>query len=235
MLCKKNYWIVILALFFLKTTAFSQSAHKLLRKADGFYQNGNFKMAEENYRKSLEKQPAEKSTFNLGNSIFQQKRYDDAIMQYSDLASKSKNNTLKSNSLYNKGNAHFLKKEYEQAVNAYKESLRLNSKDADAKINLAKAKRLLEEQQNQDKNQEKKNNKKDKKNQDQNQDQQNQNQQQNQEPDKQPSKNQKQQSQQDLKKEDAKRMLQVMDEEERKVQQRLKKGNPKPSRSAKDW
>jgi hypothetical protein len=38
-----------------------------------------------------------------------------------------------------------------------------------------------------------------------------------------------------LKKEDAKRMLQVMDEEERKVQQRMKKGNPKPSRSAKDW
>jgi Ca-activated chloride channel homolog len=238
MLCKKNYWILILALFFLKTTAFSQSAHKLLRKADGFYQNGNFKMAEENYRKSLEKQPAEKGNFNLGNSIFQQQRYDDAIMQYSDLASKSKDNTLKSNSLYNKGNAHFLKKEYEQAVNAYKESLRLNPKDADAKINLAKAKRLLEEQQkqqNQDKNQDKKNDKKDKKNQDQNQDQQNQNQQQNQEPDKQPSKNKKQQSQQDLKKEDAKRMLQVMDEEERKVQQRMKKGNPKPSRSAKDW
>ncbi len=235
MLGKKNYGIIILALFFLKTTAFSQSAHKFLRKADGFYQNGNFKMAEENYRKSLEKQPTEKSNFNLGNSIFQQQRYDDAIMQYGDLASKSKDNTLKSNSLYNKGNAHFLKKEYEQAVNAYKESLRLSPKDADAKINLAKAKKLLEEQQkqNQQQNQDKKKDKKDKKNQDQNQDQQNQKQ--NQEPDKQPQKNQNQQSQQDLKKEDAKRMLQVMDDEERKVQQRMKKGNPKPSRSAKDW
>ena len=40
---------------------------------------------------------------------------------------------------------------------------------------------------------------------------------------------------QDLKKEEAKRMLQIMDDEERKVQQRLKKGKPKPSKSDKDW
>ena len=66
-------------------------------------------------------------------------------------------------------------------------------------------------------------------------DQQQQNQQQNTEPDKQPEQNPQQQSQQDLKKEEAKRMLQIMDDEERKVQQRLKKGKQKPSRSSKDW
>lgn len=226
----KKYRIVLIMLLLSANISCAQTVHKFLRKADGFYEKGNFTMAEENYRKALEKQPTDKGNFNLGNAIYQQQRFDDAITQYSALAAKSKDKTLKAHSLYNKGNAHYVKKEYEQAVNAYKESLRLNPKDDDAKINLAKARKMMEEQQKQQQqqNQDKKNDKKDKQKQ-------NQNQQQDQQQDQQPQKNKKQQSQQDLKKEDAKRMLQVMDDEERKVQQRMKKGDPKPARSPKDW
>ncbi len=232
MLDIRRYGLIVVTLLLSATVSYAQTAHKFLRKADGFYENGNFTMAEENYRKALDKQPTDKSNFNLGNAIYQQQRYDDAITQYSTLAAKSKDKTVKAHSLYNKGNAHYVKKEYEQAVNAYKESLRLNPKDDDAKINLAKARKMMEEQQKQQQqqNQDKKNDKKDKQNQ-----KQNQNQQQDQQQDQQPQKNKKQQSQQDLKKEDAKRMLQVMDDEERKVQQRMKKGDPKPARSPKDW
>ena len=248
---KKN--LIVLIFILIKTTTFSQTAHKMLREGDASYKKENYKTAEENYRKSLETQPSSKGDFNLGNAIFKQQRFDDAIKQYDGTANKSSDNSLKSSALYNKGNAHFWKKEYDKAVEAYKESLRLNPKDEDAKMNLAKAKKMVHEQQkqqqkqqNQQNQQQKQKDKKDeqKKNEQQNeqqnqqqqpQDQQQQNQQQNKEPDKQPQQNPQQQPQQDLKKEEAKRMLQIMDDEERKVQQRLKKGKQKPSRSSKDW
>ena len=247
---KKN--LVVFIFILIKTTTFSQTAHKMLREGDASYKKEDYKMAEENYRKSLETQASSKGNFNLGNAIFKQQRFDDAIKQYDDVANKSSDNALKSSALYNKGNAHFWKKEYDKAVQAYKESLRLNPKDEDAKTNLAKAKKMVQEQQKQQQKQQNQQNqqqnqkdKKDeqKKNEQQNeqknqqppQDQQQQNQQQNNEPDKQPQQNQQQQPQQDLKKEEAKRMLQIMDDEERKVQQRLKKGKQKPSRSSKDW
>ena len=248
---KKN--LIVLIFILIKTTTFSQTAHKMLREGDASYKKENYKTAEENYRKSLETQPSSKGNFNLGNAIFKQQRFDDAIKQYDGIANNSSDNSLKSSALYNKGNAHFWKKEYDKAVEAYKEALRLNPKDEDAKTNLAKAKRMVQEQQKQQQKQQNQQNqqqnqmdKKDEqdKNKQQNeqqnqqqepQDQQQQNQQQNKEPDKQPQQNPQQQAQQDLKKEEAKRMLQIMDDEERKVQQRLKKGKQKPSRSSKDW
>ena len=247
---KKN--LIVLIFILIKTTNYSQTAHKMLREGDASYKKENYKTAEENYRKSLEAQSSNKGNFNLGNAIFKQQRFDDAIKQYDGIANNSSDNSLKSSALYNKGNAHFWKKEYDKAVEAYKEALRLNPKDEDAKTNLAKAKRMLQEQQKQQQKQQNQQNqqqnqkdkkdeqKKNEQNEQQNQqqqpqDQQQQNQQQNKEPDKQPQQNQQQQPQQDLKKEEAKRMLQIMDDEERKVQQRLKKGKQKPSRSSKDW
>ena len=236
--------LIFFSLLISQSTTFGQSAHKFLRKGDNTYLSGDYKAAEENYRKSLEAQSSEKGSFNLGNSIFKQQRYDDAIKQYDAVANHSKDITLRSNALYNKGNAHFWKKEYDKAVDAYKEALRLNPKDEEAKKNLAKAKKQLQEQQkqeqknkqNQDKNKQDDKDKKDNKDQ-QNKDNKDQNQQnqQNQQPNQQQNQQQNQQPQQDLKKEDAKRMLQIMDDEERKVQQRLKKGTPRPSRSSKDW
>ena len=176
------------------------------------------------------------------------------MKQYDDVIGKTKDNQLKFNSLYNKGNAHFAKKEYDKSVESYKNALRMNASDVDAKTNLALAQRMLQQQQQQQerdkKNQEKnkQNNDKDKQNQ-QNKDPQNKNQQdpnqqnkdknaQNQppqQPQQNPQQNQNQAAQQEMKKDQARQILQIMDDEERKVQQRLRKGKPKPSRSSKDW
>ncbi len=239
-----RFYILILGIFINISATEAQSVHKFLRKGDGAYREGDYKGAEENYRKSLEMQPNAKGSFNLGNAIFKQQRYTDAIKQYDEIIAKSNDNTLKANSLYNKGNAQFWNREYEKAVESFKQSLRLNPNDENAKKNLAKAKRQLQEQQKQQqKNQQ--NQQKDKQD---NKDKQDKNQQQPQEPQQnqkqeqqpqdangQPQQNPQQKASQDLKKEDAKRMLQIMDDEERKVQQRLKKGKPQPSRSTKDW
>lgn len=239
-----TFLIVSVCFNTVKTTA--QTVHKLLRKGNATYKEGDYKAAEENYRKSLEIQSNEKGRFNLGNAIFKQQRYGDAIKQYDDVISKTKDKAIKANAHYNKGNAQFWNKEYDKAIESYKESLRLNPNDEMAKKNLAKAKQMQKEQQkqqqknqqNQDKNKQDNKDKQDKNQQEPQEPQQDQQQQ----PQNQPNANQQQQQQnvpqqrqQELKKEDAKRMLQIMDDEERKVQERLKKGKPQPSRSTKDW
>jgi Ca-activated chloride channel homolog len=239
-----NFGLIVFV-FFVKPETQAQTAHKLLRQADRNYFNNDYKKAEENYTKAQQAQRTSKGDFNLGNAVYQQQRYDDAAKQYDDVIAKTQDKQLKFNSLYNKGNAHFWKKEYDKAIDAYKNALRMNPNDTDTKKNLALAQRFLQQQQqqqnkdkqNQDKN--KKNDDKDQQNQEnkdpnnknpqdpnqQNKDQQNKNQQQ----------QQPQNPQQAMAKEQAKQVLQIMDDEERKVQQRLRKGKPKPSRSSKDW
>ena len=215
----------------------AQTAHTLLRKADKNYLNNDYKSAEENYTKAQLAQRTDKGDYNLANSIYQQQRYDEAAKQYADIAIKTQDNKLKFNSLYNKGNAHFWKKEYDKSIDSYKTALRMNPKDYDAKKNLALAQRMLQQQQqqqkdkeNQDKNNKnKKKDKKDKQQQEQNQQKQDQNQDDKKEQNEQP------QTQQEMKKEQARQILKIMDDEERKVQERLRKGKPKPSRSTKDW
>ncbi len=227
----------LIFIFAAQTEVSAQTAHTLLRKADKNYLNNDFKSAEENYTKAQQAQRTEKGDYNLANSIYQQERYDEAAKQYGDIVLKTKDNALKFNSLYNKGNAHFWKKEYDKSVDSYKNALRMNPNDYDAKRNLALAQRMLQQQKEKEKkdkenqNKNNKNNKKDKKEQ---QNQQNQKQEK-QDPNKKEEQQEQQQSPQEMKKEQARQILKIMDDEERKVQQRLHKGKPKPSRSTKDW
>jgi Ca-activated chloride channel homolog len=248
--------LVITLILAPSVSGISQTAHQSLRAGDAGFAKNDFKKSEENYRRALEAERSSKATYNLGNAIYNQKRYDEAIQQYDDATKRTSDNNLKANSLYNKGNAHFWKKEYPKSIEAYKNALRLNPHDEDAKKNLALAQRFQkkeeeqkkqqEQQQNKDKKDDKNKNDKDKQQQnpndkDQNKDnkddkdKQDKNQKEPNQPDQNPKQNPQEQAQQDLKKEEAKRMLQIMDDEERKVQQRLKKGAPRPSRSTKDW
>ena len=249
----KNLSYIIVFILTPSVSSLAQTAHQSLRQGDADFAKNDFKKSEENYRRAYEAERSSKPSYNLGNAIYNQKRYDEAIKEYENAVSKASDKNLKANSLYNKGNAHFWKKDYAQSVDAYKNALRINPNDADTKQNLALAQRFLKKQQEQEKkkqeqqqnpqNKDDKNkNDKDKQGQNPNDknpqktdNQQDKNKKDSNKPDQNPNQNPQEQAQQDLKKEDAKRMLQIMDDEERKVQQRLKKGTPHPARSAKDW
>jgi Ca-activated chloride channel homolog len=249
----KYFSLFIALLLTPSVSSTAQTAHQSMRKGDADYAKNDFKKSEEHYRRALDAEKSSKAAYNLGNAIYGQKRYDEAIQQYDDVAKKTNDNQLKFNSFYNKGNAHFWKKEYPKAIESYKNALRINPNDEDAKKNLALAQRMQKkeeeqkkkDEQNKDKDKKDDKNKKDKdkQNPNENKDDQNKNEDKNQQdknkqpnqPDQNPKQTPQEQAQQDLKKEEAKRMLQIMDDEERKVQQRLKKGAPRPSRSTKDW
>ncbi len=233
----------------------AQNAHKNLRNGDMLYKYGKYQEAELEYRKADTDKSSVKSSYNLGNSLVNQERYDEAIKSYENAASKATSEDEKSKIYHNQGNAFFKKEKYKESIDAFKKSLKYKPSDVATKENLAMAQNELKKQlqqqqkdqqknkdQKQDQNQDQKDKnspdnkdnkqdqKDDQKNENQNQDQQNQDQQ-----DQQNGQDQADKDGKKMTKEDAQKLLEVMDSEERKVQQKLRRMDGKAKKPKKDW
>lgn len=218
----------------------------LVRDGNDLFRQNKFVDAEVKYKKALESTPNyEKANFNLGNAIYEQNRFKEATPYYELITKTATDKQIKADAFHNLGNVNMVQKQYAQAVEAYKNSLRQNSKDEDTRYNLALAKELLEQQEQQnkdDKNKDKKD--KDKKDQ---QDKNNQNKDQNKEKDKenkdQENKNdQKQENKQQpkpnqLSKQQKEQLLEAMNKEENKTQKKVnaKKAKGRKVKQEKDW
>lgn len=222
----------------------AQTSHQLLRRGDQEYLEQRYADSESNYRKALERKNTSKGQYNLGNSIYQQKRYQEALTRYEAAAKKATTHTEKAAAYHNLGNTLYQLNELDKSVNAYKQALRLNPNDKETKFNLA----LAQQRKKQEEQQKQRSASNDDKKQNQDQQQQpqsnqNQNQKQNQNPqqDKNNQQSQGQPQERDpqapppnLDQKEAQNLLKIMDEEERKVQGKMRRATGKP-KSGKDW
>jgi len=137
---------------------------QILRKGNDLFKEHKYVDAEVKYRKALKQNPNyENAAYNLGNSVYEQNRFKEALPQYEFVAKSTKDKETKAQSFHNIGNSTMKLKQYDKAVAAFKNSLRLNPKDEETRYNLALAQKLLKDQQQNSEN-------KDDKNQDQNKD-----------------------------------------------------------------
>lgn len=212
------------------------------------YKEGNYADAETSYKKALDvKNNMPEAVFNLGDAIYEQKRYEDAGKQFQLSAQTNPDSDMKSGAYHNLGNSYVQQKKWEDAVKAYKNALKQNPNDMDTKYNLAYANEMLKKNQGtggQDdkKQQDKKEQKDSKDNQQQNQQnqdekkQQEQQEQQQQQSKEQKDKQQKQQ-QSKLSKEEAEQLLQALSNEEQKTTKKMQEKTKKTVkiRIEKDW
>jgi Ca-activated chloride channel homolog len=238
----KKLLIVILFL-----TAFSRvfaQEKSYVHKGNELYQQQKYKEAEADYRKSVEKKSANvPGNFNLGDALYKQKKFADAGEQFNKMAESAGNNKLLAAGAYhNLGNSLLENKKLEESIAAYKKALLDNPKDEQTRYNLAYAQEKLKQQQQQNKNnknQDKQN--QDKKNQDkQNKDDKNKDNKDKQNQDKQNQDKDKQDQQQQpnkISKEDAERMLEALNNDEKQTQDKLKNKKLKAGRLniTKDW
>jgi Ca-activated chloride channel family protein len=169
--------IIILMLFSSKeilaqkdSIALQRKARKLLRQGNELYNKKQYTDASVAYQKSLgQNTKYDKAAYNLGNALYQNKNYKEAVPQYELTAQTAKDKFTKAEAYHNIGNAMMEQKQYQPAVDAYKNSLRNNPNDDETRYNLAVAQKLLdkEKQDNKD-NKDKKD--KDDKNKDKNKD-----------------------------------------------------------------
>lgn len=93
--------------------------------------------------------------YNLGNSYYNRESFGEAFGRYKEAGERVKNKTGKHKAFHNMGNVFMKNKEYGKAVEAYKEALRNNPKDEQTRYNLALAKEMMKKEQQQNQNQNK--------------------------------------------------------------------------------
>lgn len=237
--------VVILSCLLFSLNGYSQS-NRFLQQGNKLYEQQNYKEATANYLKALSKDPTNTpGLFNLGNSLYQQKQYDSSRKIMAATAKTAKDNNSKAAANYNIGNTYMSQQKWEEAVNAYKETLRKNPQDVDAKYNLSYAEQMMKKQQNQDKNkQDKKDQNKDQKDKDkqdkkdQDKDKKDQDKDQKDDKDKKDEQKKDQQPQSQpskLSQKQAEQLLNALQQEEKKLQDKKKKEKGIPVKLQKDW
>ncbi|HEX2969771.1 MAG TPA: tetratricopeptide repeat protein [Bacteroidales bacterium] len=236
----KNRLRLIFSLCFaiLAVTSFSQPEKKYIRKGNREYEKGKYPQSEILYRKAGDgKVNSPEVTFNIGDALYKQKKFEDAGKQFVDNTTQTVDAEKQSAGYYNLGNSLLQADKLKESIEAYKNSLKLNPSNNMAKYNLGYAQNLLKKQEQQQQQQQQQQNQKN----DQQQDNKNQNDQQqkdkNQPPDKQQQQDQQQQLEQGISKEDAERLLNALANDEKKVQEKVKreKAARTRTRTLKNW
>ena len=235
-------------------TILSQDARRIARLGNQDYENGNYSESETNYLKSIAKGlESNEVEFNLSDALYQQERYDESIELLNNVIASSSDPNLKADAYFNLGNNFFQQQKLNEAIESYKEALRINSQDEESRYNLSKALSMLEQQDNQEDNEDQDSDDNNQENPDDSESQESgetdseeedsekkegDNSQNN-------SDNQSEQNQEgqiegdsdDLSKQEIDRILEALDREEKRVQEKMKKINMTKSskKTDKDW
>lgn len=224
---------VFFSLLFLSTAAFAQKSDRdYLRSGNKLYKDSLFVKSEVDYRKALEIAPqSADAIYNLGNALLMQQKAKDAMEQFEAAARIEKDKSKLAEIYHNMGVILQSSKQLPQCIEAYKQALRNNPKDDETRYNLALAQKQLKDQQQQQQNQDQ--NKEEKQEQKQDDKQQNKDQQ---DQEKKNQQQQQQQNQNQLPKENAEQLLNAVMQDEKNVQDKVKKQIQVSGRKLeKDW
>lgn len=216
---KRRAKVPALFLLFLlfSTLSYSQNVNKDIVKGNEAYKKNDYNTAAKSYKNALSKSSQNPiASYNLGNSLYKDEKADLAINSYDNTISNSKDKVIRQKAYYNKGVAFQKQNKLPECITAYKYALKIDPNDEDARQNLERALKQQQQQQKQNDDQKKKDEK-------QNEDQKKQDQKQ-------------QQQQPKMTKEDAEEKLKTLMEQEKNLQDKLRKVRATaPNKPKKDW
>ncbi len=126
----------------------AQPERRHIREGNRLYNKEMFDESELSYRRALESdEESPRARFNLGNSLYKQGRYDEAARYFGELGQDIDDPLNRSKVFHNLGNSMLMMQQVEQSIEAYKEALRNNPHDPETRYNLAFAQSLLDDQQ----------------------------------------------------------------------------------------
>ena len=212
----------------------------LVRKGNRQYERAKYDESIDNYSRALQKDPnCFEAKFNTANVQMQKELYEKAEQTLRKLAQDSTRTELERGDVsYNLGNALFAQQKLEEALDCYRNAMRMNPDDVDAKHNYALTKLLLQQQQDQQQQDQNNQNNQDNQNQDQqqqNQDQKEQEQEQNQDNQDQKDQQEQQQPEPQISEQEQQAMLEAIQAQEDKTQDKLKEKKGVIIRGGKHW
>ena len=119
----------------------------LVRKGNRDFAKERYDRSIERYTKALEAAPENfEAAYDLGGALYRTEKYEEAAKTLERIAADStRTDQERAEAFYNLGNAQFKQEKYPEALESYKNSLRMNPADQEAKYNYAYTKRLLDE------------------------------------------------------------------------------------------
>ena len=119
----------------------------LVRKGNRDFAKERYDRSIERYTQALEAAPENfEAAYNLGGALYRTEKYEEAAKTLERIAADStRTDQERAEAFYNLGNAQFKQEKYPEALESYKNSLRMNPADQEAKYNYAYTKRLLDE------------------------------------------------------------------------------------------
>lgn len=146
----------ILFFFLLVTSLVSVSAQSDAKDyiigGNQLYNQKDYPKAELQYKQALSKDANSiKANYNLGNTLYHQKKYDESRAHYDKIIKNINSSKAdKHKAFHNIGKTYLDENKPEKAVQNLKEALKLNPYDEQTRYNYALARKMLEEQKNQD-------------------------------------------------------------------------------------
>ncbi|WP_133055235.1 tetratricopeptide repeat protein [Niastella koreensis] len=151
----KNLFYISLMplLLFLPVLVKAQEENGAIREGNKLYHNRQFDKAMPAYQKAIAENPKNLTArYNLANARFRTGNMPDAEKAYDDLIDNTTEDKYKEKGYYNKGVTLTKQQKLQESIDAYKDALKLDPKDEDARFNLQKA---LTEQKKQNQSQQK--------------------------------------------------------------------------------
>ena len=151
---KTTLLIPIIILLALSLSACGSSVERTLDSGNKSFSEQAYDQALETYTRAMELAPTlAEPVYNLANTLYRMEAFEQTgqlMGQALELASEE----LAQSGFYNLGNNFFQQQQMDGAIESYKESLRLNPDDLDAKYNLELAMQQQEQQEQQQEEQE---------------------------------------------------------------------------------
>lgn len=147
-----KYLLSFSIIFCFAFTSAQTSAKEYIINGNLQYAQKQFDKAELQYKRALnEDSNSIKANYNLGNTLYELNRMDEARAHYDKILHNP--NATKADqhkALHNIGKTYLDQKEYEKAVKSFKEALKLNPNDDQTRYNYALARKMLQDQNQQD-------------------------------------------------------------------------------------
>lgn len=187
----------------------AQQVEQLIKKGNDLYKQQQYEQAMTAYREALSKDPSNTTAkFNLANTNYKLSKPDEAIKTFEDLAAEGKETPEIAKAYYNKGAVLSSQKKLEESIDAYKNALRQDPNDTEARENLQKALLELKKKTPPRKESEQK---------------------------KKQQENKKQQQQPKMNQKEAEQKLKLLQQKEKELQQKMQKQKSKTNSGPKDW
>jgi len=203
--------ILTIVFILVSLDSFSQktAVEKIIQTGNGYYRQQQYAKAAEEYAKAVTAVPSNMTAkFNLANALYKQDKKIDAVQLFAEVAETGTEKEIRSQAFYNKGVILSDQNNLEESIEAYKNALRNNSADKEARENLQKALLELKKKKAEKKKENDQQKKKD--------------------PQKQPPSK--------MNPKEAEQRLKLLQQKEKEVQQRVQKEKTKTGGSqAKDW